>query len=100
MDLQHKTTCFYDVPQSVQLAKALSADETDKDKENLVDARESLGAKRKIPMNYFVRGRMTEEHAHEVCYSNRTMSTAEKTFFCRKPCVRYTKNVAVWWIGP
>jgi hypothetical protein len=45
--------------QSVQLAKAIAADERDKDKENLVDARESLGAKWKIPMNYFVRGRMT-----------------------------------------
>jgi hypothetical protein len=78
MDLQHETPCFYDVPQSVQLAKALAADERDKDKENLVDARQSLGAKRKIPMNYFVRGRMTEEHAHEVYYSNRTMTAAEK----------------------
>jgi hypothetical protein len=56
MDLQHQTPCFYDVPQSVQLAKALATDERDKDKENLVDARQSLGAKQKNPMNYFVRG--------------------------------------------
>jgi hypothetical protein len=66
MDLQHETPCFYDVPQSVQLKKALAADERDTDKENFVDARDSLGAKRKIPMRYFIRGRMTEEHAHEV----------------------------------
>jgi hypothetical protein len=77
MDLQHETPCFYDVPQSVQLAKAPAADERDKDKENLVDARQSLGAKRKIPINYFVRGGMTEEHAQEVYYSNRTMTAEE-----------------------
>jgi hypothetical protein len=77
MDLQHETPCFYDVPQSVQPAKALAADERDTDKENLVDARESLGAKWKISMNYFVRGRMTEEHAQEVYYSNRTMTASE-----------------------
>jgi hypothetical protein len=95
MDLQNEAPRLYDVPRSVQLAKALATDEKEIDKEHLVDAKNSLGAKRKISMNYFIRGRMTEEHAPEVYYSNRTMMAAEKNVLGRKPCVRYTNNVAI-----
>jgi hypothetical protein len=70
---------LYDVSLSVQLAKALAVDEREMDKENLVDDKESLGAKREILRNYFVRGWLAEDHTHEVYYSNRTMTAAEIT---------------------
>jgi hypothetical protein len=39
---------------------------------------ETLGEKKKIPMNYFCRGKMTEAHVQNVCFSNRNISPSEK----------------------
>jgi hypothetical protein len=69
------------VPLSVQMQKALSAEEpreSRKSRETPGTVLETLREKKKIPMNYFCRGKMTEAHVHDVCFSNRTMSPSEK----------------------
>jgi hypothetical protein len=69
------------VPLLVQMQKALAAEEPRESRESRRTpgtVLETLVEKKKIPMNYFCRGKMTEEHIHEACFSNRTMSPSEK----------------------
>jgi hypothetical protein len=65
----------------VQMRKALADEdprESRESRETPSTVLETLGEKKKTPMNYFFRGKMTEEHIHGVCFSNRTMSSSEK----------------------
>jgi hypothetical protein len=68
---------------SVQLQKALAADDVP-----VEVATKGVGEKRKIPMNYFCHGKMMTSHAHDVCFSNRTMSPEEKERLLPKEVTR------------
>jgi hypothetical protein len=69
------------VPLLVQMQKAFAAEEpreSHESHETPGTVLETLGEKKKIPINYFCHGKMTEDHIHGVCFSNRTMSPSEK----------------------
>jgi hypothetical protein len=58
---------------SFKLQKALAAEDMP-----VEVATKGVGEKRKIPMNYFCREKMTTSHAHGICFSNLKMSPEEK----------------------
>jgi hypothetical protein len=68
---------------SVQLQKVLAAEDVP-----VEVATKGVGEKRKIPMNYFCRGKITTQHAHDVCFLNRMMSPEEKERLLPKEVTR------------